>query len=85
MVYGWLAFGNLSEEDNQDQLNFLASLLLTMVSFKFTYRETLPKVHYLTLMDWYVYASVVMLGLAGGHSRLGEHTSRIRRNDRGKL
>ena len=45
-------------QDNQDQLNFLASLLLTMVSFKFTYRETLPKVHYLTLMDWYVYASV---------------------------
>ena len=22
VVYGWLAFGNLSEEDNQDQLNF---------------------------------------------------------------
>ena len=82
VVYGWLAFGNLPEQDNQDQLNFLASLLLTMISFKFTYRETLPKVHYLTLMDWYVYASVVMLGLQGVIHVWAKHSTHSQKRPR---
>ena len=36
VAFGWLAFGNALDVGNS--LNFLASLLLTMVSFKFTYR-----------------------------------------------
>ena len=41
VAFGWLAFGNAPDVGNS--LNFLASLLLTMVSFKFTYRDSLPK------------------------------------------
>ena len=53
-----------------------------MVSFKFTYRETLPKVHYLTLMDWYVYASVVMLGLQGVIHVWAKHSTHSQKRPR---
>ena len=72
VVYGWLAFGNLSEEDNQDQLNFLASLLLTMVSFKFTYRETLPQSPLFDADGLVRLCFCRHARAAGGHPRLGE-------------
>ena len=64
VAFGWLGFANATD-DTGNRFNFLAALLLTPVSFKYLFKERLPKVEYLTALDVYVYAVMLALGAQG--------------------
>ena len=64
VAFGWLGFANATD-DTGNRFNFLAALLLTSVSFKYLFKERLPKVEYLTALDVYVYAVMLALGAQG--------------------
>ena len=52
VCFGWFGFGN-DTSDSANRLNYLAALLLAVIALKFTWKEKLPRVHYLTYLDWY--------------------------------
>eukprot|EP00520_Triparma_pacifica_P010178 CAMPEP_0118631876 /NCGR_PEP_ID=MMETSP0785-20121206/139_1 /TAXON_ID=91992 /ORGANISM="Bolidomonas pacifica, Strain CCMP 1866" /LENGTH=436 /DNA_ID=CAMNT_0006522597 /DNA_START=1302 /DNA_END=2609 /DNA_ORIENTATION=+ len=52
--FGLVAFGN-DPSDLANRLNALIALLLTSTAFKYIYKESLPRVHYLTRLDYYMY------------------------------
>ena len=41
------------------------ALLLTSTAFKYVYKETLPRVHYLTRLDYYMYTQLTFLMVQG--------------------
>ncbi|GMH80098.1 hypothetical protein TL16_g09732 [Triparma laevis f. inornata] len=60
VAFGWLGFAN-APEDNANRFNALIALLLTSTAFKYVYKETLPRVHYLTRLDYYMYLQLSFL------------------------
>jgi len=52
-------------EDAPDRLGFAFTLLLTSVAFQFTVHGSLPQVSYLTLLEVYILASVVIIWMVG--------------------
>uniref|UniRef100_A0A7S2HEW8 Neurotransmitter-gated ion-channel ligand-binding domain-containing protein n=1 Tax=Zooxanthella nutricula TaxID=1333877 RepID=A0A7S2HEW8_9DINO len=49
---------------SESPLSFLAGLMLTMMAMKFSYTDSLPKLGYLTMLDWYILGSFTMLWVA---------------------
>lgn len=60
VAFGWLGFAN-DPTDNANRFNALIALLLTSTAFKYVYKETLPRVHYLTRLDYYMYLQLSFL------------------------
>ena len=54
----------------QDRLVVLFTLLMTSVSFRMTVRTYLPKVPYMTTLDWYVLCGSVVVAAAAAMSAL---------------
>jgi len=44
-----------------DRLNFAAGILIVQVGLKFTVAETLPRLSYLTTLDWHMYVSMLIV------------------------
>ena len=64
VAFGWNSFAN-DPTDNANRFNALVALLLTSTAFKYVYKETLPRVHYLTRLDYYMYIQLVFLLVQG--------------------
>ena len=54
VAFGWVCYADDSF-DAANRLNYLAATVLTGTAFKYTYKENLPRVHFLTLLDFYIY------------------------------
>ena len=64
VAFGLVAFGN-DTADLANRFNALIALLLTSTAFKYIYKESLPRVHYLTRLDYYMYLEHLILFVQG--------------------
>eukprot|EP00040_Diaphanoeca_grandis_P043727 m.268906 g.268906 ORF g.268906 m.268906 type:complete len:485 (-) comp81239_c0_seq1:26-1480(-) len=55
-------------EDIADRMSIILTLLLTAVAFKFVIADSLPKLSYSTLMDYYLLLNFVIMGWMGAVS-----------------
>ncbi|GMH66139.1 hypothetical protein TrRE_jg9555 [Triparma retinervis] len=65
VAFGLVAFGN-DVHDLANRFNALIALLLTSTAFKYIYKESLPRVHYLTRLDYYMYLEHLFIVAQGG-------------------
>merc|ERR1712032_683495 len=55
---------NTAVAESESPLSFLGGLMLTMMAMKFSYSDSLPKLGYLTMLDWYIIVSFTLLWCA---------------------
>jgi len=49
--------------DSESPVSFVAALLLTLMALKFAFSDSLPKLGYLTMLDWHLVTNFLMLAL----------------------
>ena len=65
VAFGWMCLAD-DLVDSANRLNFIVALVLTSTAFKYTFKENLPRVHYITSIDWYIYFVYLLFTIQAG-------------------